>query len=184
MSSQNRRHVRGNVQEHSDIRQPGPSNSLPADESHSHQNRQALPVCTWSAHSPQCGTSPSPLPRSHLALTRTATAASELFLFGGQKGGSARNDLYVISTQDFSTTLVESIGKVPSPRFYHRVVLASTFLLIWGGKDGRGIIRRDESFYLLDIGASCASMSTSTQIDQSFLCISIAKVVPSCRQRP
>ncbi|KAI0277397.1 hypothetical protein BGY98DRAFT_979994, partial [Russula aff. rugulosa BPL654] len=45
-------------------------------------------VCTWSAHAPQSGPSPSPFPRDSHTLTAIATAAGELFLFGGYRRGS------------------------------------------------------------------------------------------------
>jgi hypothetical protein len=47
----------------------------------------------------------------------TATAAGELFLFGGLAHNSLRNDLYMISTWDLSATLLQTSGEVPSPRF-------------------------------------------------------------------
>jgi hypothetical protein len=51
------------------------------------------------------------------ALPATATAAGELFLFGGLAHNSLRNDLYMISTWDLSATLLQTSGEVPSPRF-------------------------------------------------------------------
>ena len=165
--------------QHNIIWKSEPSNSPPA--SHTlHQNQQPQLVCTWSAHSPQSGTSPSPFPRSHPALSTTATATGELFLFGGHMYGSARNDLYVFSTRNFSTTLLITSGEVPGPRFGHRATLTSTFLLILGGKTDD--VRTDDSFYLLNFGTSYVLMSRPTPADQSFLCSSIARVVPSCCQ--
>jgi len=54
-------------------------------------------------------------------------------LSGGHTHGSIRNGLYVISTWDFSTTLLQTSGQVPNPRYGHRAALTSTVLLIWGG---------------------------------------------------
>ena len=61
-----------------------------------------------------------------------------------------KNDLYVISTRDFSTTLLKTTGDVPRGRYGHRAVLTSTTLLIWGGWTG-STQEDDESFYLLDL---------------------------------
>src|SRR6266852_5714459 len=99
------------------------------------QSPQSQSVYPWSAHAPPFGQSPSPFFRHAHALSANATAAGELFLFGGYVHSTqpASNDLYVISTRDFSTTLLQTSGDVPSPRFGHRAVLASTILLIWGG---------------------------------------------------
>ena len=121
--------------------------------------QQPRPVCTWSAHAPQPGLSPSPFPRYCHALTATATAAGELFLFGGYVHGSASNDLYVFSTTDFSTTLLQTSGKVPSPRAAHGAALTSTSFLIWGGmtnSSDQNVLnqRQDDSLYLLDLGTS------------------------------
>jgi hypothetical protein len=82
-----------------------------------------------------------------------------LFLFGGITTPSrvVCNDLYVISTRDFSTTLLQTSGDVPNPRYGHRAVLTSTTLLIWGGtadfsdQDAQDQ-RDDDSFYLLNLG--------------------------------
>ena len=156
-------------------------------------NRQPRPVCTWSAHAPQFGPSPSPFPRYCHALTATATAAGELLLFGGYVHGSASNDLYVFSTRDFSTTLLQTSGKVPSPRVAHGAALTNTHFLIWGGttnfsdhKKVHNVLnqRQDDSLYLLNLGTSCLLMSRSTPADQNFLCSSIARVDPRRGQWP
>ena len=124
-------------------------------------NKQPRPVCTWSAHAPQSGPSLSPFPRYCHALTATATAAGELFLFGGYVHGSASNDLYIFSTRDFSTTLLQTSGKVPSPRVAPGVALTNTNLLIWGGMGDGNVLKQrpDDSLYLLNLGTSYLSMS-------------------------
>ena len=174
---------------HSMQQQPPQHQSLPYRsqlDSQSHQ--QLLPVCTWSAHASPFGPSPSPFPRSSHAMTATATADGELFLFGGYAQGSARNDLHVFSTWDFSTTLLQTSGEVPSPRTSHGAALASNNLLIWGGitnfKD-RNVPDQlqDNSLYVLDLGTSYLLMSRPTPTDQSYLCSSIARVDPCRGQR-
>jgi hypothetical protein len=94
--------------------------------------------------------------REAFALSTSATAAGELFLFGGfvQGSRSASNDLYVISTRDFSTTLLQTSGDAPSPRYGHCAVLTSTILLIWGGTTNSTDQNDDDSFYLLNLGTS------------------------------
>ena len=125
------------------------------------EKQQSQTVCPWSAHAPPFGQSPSPFLRHAHALSSSATAAGELFLFGGcaHRPWSPSNDLYVISTQDFSTTLLQTSGDVPSPRFAHRAVLTSTTLLIWGGStdfsdQNAQDQSNDDSFYLLNLGMS------------------------------
>ncbi|KAI0283606.1 hypothetical protein BGY98DRAFT_1183851 [Russula aff. rugulosa BPL654] len=158
-----------------------PSNSAPTNESASRshgqqlrffsksqsqsqsprQTQQPQPLYPWSAHTPPSGQWPSPFPRLFHALSTTATAAGELFLFGGlgHSSESPRNDLYVISTRDFSTTLLQTSGDVPNPRYGHRAVLTSTILLIWGGMANFSdkIIQNqalDDSLYLLNLGTT------------------------------
>ena len=46
----------------------------------------------------------------------SATAAGELFQFGGSVRSRKSSDVYVFSTRDFSTTLLQSRGDVPAPR--------------------------------------------------------------------
>ena len=117
--------------------------------------RQPQSVCTWSAHVPQSGPSPSPFPRYGHNLTTTATAPSRSFLFGGLAHDRASNDLYVISTRDFSATLLQTSGEVPAPRRGHVAALTSTSLLICGGMGGDYSDELDYgSLYLLNLGTS------------------------------
>ncbi len=147
-----------------------PSNSAPVTGLASHSQ----PVYPWSAHALTLGNSPSPFPRHDHALSTTATAAGELFLFGGYAHGSNRNDLYVFSTRDFSTTLLQTSGETPGPRVGHGVALTSTHLLVWGGytkPGGKNIQYKsfDDSLHLLNLGMSKLLMSRSAPADQSFL---------------
>ncbi|KAI0277567.1 hypothetical protein BGY98DRAFT_609643 [Russula aff. rugulosa BPL654] len=126
-----------------------PFNSPPANELASQSTQQPRPVCTWSAHAPQSGLGPSPLsyPRYSSTLTATATAAGELFLFGG----CASDDLFVLNA-DFSTTLLKIGGEVPTPRGGHDAVLIDTStLLIFGGHEGVRPVPNRDSLYLLDL---------------------------------
>ncbi len=129
------------------------STFLPTMQEHSPSNpapSHSQPVNLWSAHAPLLRQSPSPFPRYHHALSTTATVTGELFLFGGVAHDSYQNDLYVLSTRDFSTTLLQTSGETPGPRYGHGVVLTSTLLLVWGGwVDSR---RYDDSLYFLNLG--------------------------------
>ncbi|KAF8499883.1 hypothetical protein F5888DRAFT_117731 [Russula emetica] len=128
-----------------------PASGLASSQVAQQERQQSQPVCPWSVHAPPFGQSSSPFLRHSHALSTNATAAGELYLFGGYVYSSASlsNDLYVISTRDFSTTLLQTSGDVPSPRFGHRAVLTGTILLIWGG-----IMQNDaydNSLYLLNL---------------------------------
>ena len=138
-----------------------------------HRTQQPQPVCTWSSHAPQCGSSPLPFPRSSFTLTKTATAAGEGFLFGGFIGHvnrCASNDLYVFSTQDFSTTLLQTSGEVPTPRGVHGAALIGTTLLICGSTSGFSdeYALNHDSLYLLDLGKSDLLISSLTPANHSF----------------
>ena len=83
----------------------------------------------------------------------------------------ASSDLYVISTRDFSTTLLQTSGEVPTPRWAHRTALIGTTLLICGGKTGSGesaIVPSHDSLYLLNLGTSDPLMSSPTPADHGF----------------
>jgi hypothetical protein len=148
----------------------------------SQQDQQPRLVCKWSAHAPKSGPSKSPFPRDYQGLSATATAAGELFLFGGYVHGVASNDLYVISTRDFSTTLLQTSGDVPSPRGALDVALTSTNLLIWGGNMEDGPL--DNSLRLLNLGTSYLLMLRPTPAHQSVFCSSISRVDPHRGQWP
>ena len=136
----------------------------------SQSTQQPGPVCTWSAHGLQSRSSPKPFPRhSH---TLTTTTAGKLFLFGGDVHGRASSDLYVVSTRDFSTTLLQTTGDVPTPRFAHCAALIGTTLLICGGKTGSGVsanVPNHDSLYLLNLGTSVPLMSSPTPADHTFV---------------
>jgi hypothetical protein len=151
-----------------------PTNSQSQSQSHlqsPQEKQQSQPVCPWSAHAPPVGRSPSPFHRHFHALSTSATATGELFLFGGITPNRIRNDLYVVSTRDFSTTLLKTSGDVPNPLYGHRVVLTSATLLVWGGKtdfsdQNPQSKSNDDSFYLLNLGTSdLFFMSRSTPAD-------------------
>jgi hypothetical protein len=98
--------------------------------------------------------------------------------------GCASSDLYAFSTRDFSTTLLQTSGEVPTPRVSHGAALNGSTLLICGGKTNFGdqnVLnqRQDSSLYLLDLGAWDLLMLRPTPADRS-LCFSIARV-DSCR---
>lgn len=162
-------------------------NNSPANGLASPSTQQHQPVCTWSAHVPQSGRSPLPFPRSGHTLTATATVTplGDLFLFGGCAPiGRASRDLYVFSTQDFSTTLLQTSGEAPTPRFAHGAALVGTSLLICGGKTDfrdRNPPNQD-SIYLLDLGTSDLK---SCQIRHQLIIAfpsSVGRVVPHCSQ--
>jgi hypothetical protein len=132
-------------------------------------SRKKLPVCTWSAHAFQSGSSRSPFPRYGHSLTATATAAGELFLFGGLASDDTSNDLYVISTRDSTATLLQTSGEVPTPRRTHGAALIGTTLLIYGGTTGLfGLNAPNDSLFLLNLGTSGSLMSSPTPADLSF----------------
>ena len=170
--------------------QPGCPTNLPLQsqsQPHSQspqEKRQPPPVCPWSAYTPPFGQSPSPFLRHAHALSTNATAAGELFLFGGYVCGSESpsNDLYVISTRDFSTTLLQTSGDVPNPRYGHRAMFTSSILLIWGGMTNSSDQTmqdqaHDDSLYILNLGTSGLFLSRPTPADQN-LHSSIARMVP------
>jgi hypothetical protein len=151
------------------------------------EKQQSQPVCPWSAHAPPSGKSSSPFLRNWHTLSTGATVAGEMFLFGGyvHRSHLPSNDLFIISTRDFSTTLLQTSGDVPSPRYGHRAVLTSTTLLIWGGTSDENAqnLNDDDSFYLLNLGTSDLFMSRPAPADQSFLLSSITRVDPHRGQR-
>ncbi len=145
------------------------------------QKQQSQPVYPWFAHAPPLGHLPSPFPRSNLAPSTTATATGELFLFGGYAQDSSHNDLYVLSTRDFSTTLLQTSGETPSPRWAHGAALTGTLLLVWGGWanfSGKNVQGCDDSLCILNLGMSDFLMSKTTLADQSFLRSRVSSVDP------
>ena len=158
-------------------------------QSNSRSPQQSQPINPWSAHTPPLGQSSSPLLRDSHTLSATTATTGELFLFGGDVSSSssaiASNDLYMISTRDFSATLLKTTGDVPNPRHGHRAALTGTTLLILGGwvTSVTGIRRKkkhghDDSLYLLNLGTSDLFVSRPTPADHNFFHSSIARVDP------
>ena len=133
--------------------------------------QQPGPVCTWSAHAPQPGSSRSPFPRDSHTLTATTTAAGELFIFGGYTHDRTSSDLYVISTRDFTATLWQTTGEVPTSRALHGAALIGTTLLIYGGTNTGSFdlnALSSDSLCLLNLGTLGSLMSSPTGADHSF----------------
>ena len=145
-----------------------PFNPSTANGPASQSSQGPRPVCTWSAHAPQSGPSPLPFPRfSHtLTGTPTPTPLGELFLFGGYVRGHASSDLYVCSTGDFSTKILQTSGEVPTPRAAHGAALIGTNLLICGGtmNFGERHALNHGSLYLLNLGKLDLLISCTTQL--------------------
>ncbi|KAJ7596845.1 hypothetical protein C8J56DRAFT_918475 [Mycena floridula] len=105
---------------------------------------------------PPTSPSPSPFPRYGHALPATSTASGDLYLFGGLVRESARNDVYLFSARDFSATLLQTGGEIPSPRVGHASAIVSNVLIVWGG-DTKADLRakpndkQDDGIYLLNL---------------------------------
>src|SRR6267154_1112596 len=145
------------------------SDDPPANELTAQSTQQPRIVCTWSARVPRSGPSPLPFPRHSHTLTTTATADGELFLFGGYVNRSS-SDLYLFSTRDFSTTLLQTSGEVPSPRYSHGSTLIGTTFLICGGTTfGHDKVLNYDLLYLLNLGTLYPLMSCPTPTDHRFV---------------
>jgi hypothetical protein len=69
----------------------------------------------------------------------------------------------VFSTRDFSTTLLQTSGEVPTPRSAHGAALIGSTLLICGGLTSiGGRVLDHDSLYLLNLGTSDLLMSSPT----------------------
>ena len=134
-------------------------------------------VCTSS--SIQTGSSPSPFPRSGHSVTTSATAAGELFQFGGSVRSRKSSDVF--STRDFSTTLLQTRGDVPAPRL---ATCSALTLLICGVAtnvlDDQNAPNHD-SLHLLNLGTSNHLCQVRHQLIVA-LCSSIARLDPCCGQ--
>jgi hypothetical protein len=144
-----------------------------------------LPSNLLNKNAPPSELSPSPFFRYGHALPATATAAGELFLFGGLVHGSARNDLYVFSIRDLSAALLQTSGEVPAPRVGHAGALVSSVLLVWGGHTNTGgqdvmAEQQDDSLYLLNLGTSDRSVPKQAGAYHSFLPSSVTRVDSRC----
>ena len=146
------------------------SNNPPTNALTSQSIQQPRLVCTWSAHAPQSGPGPLPSPFPRDSHTLTATSTGELFLFGGDAHGRESGDLYVFSTRDYSTNLLQTSGNVPTSRYAHCAALidAATLLICGGRVKGVERVLHDDSIYLLNLGTSDPLMSSPTPADHTF----------------
>jgi len=69
-------------------------------------------------------------------------------------GDDIQHDLYAIRASDFRTSLIQTIGQVPSPRAGHVCVSVSTVLIVWGGHNNLYSDQEslDDGLYLLNLG--------------------------------
>ncbi|EKM49887.1 uncharacterized protein PHACADRAFT_214403 [Phanerochaete carnosa HHB-10118-sp] len=165
------------VQERAPLQQEQPTanqntyDSLKDEVGSSQAPAQQRPAYPWSRHrlnlpppvvvlklgdAPPAAPSPSPFPRYGHSLPTSATATGELFLFGGLVGETTRNDLYLFSTQDLSSTLVQTRGEIPSPRVGHASAIVGSVLFVWGGDtktndSTKSTDKQDDGLYLLNL---------------------------------
>ena len=115
-------------------------------------------VCTWSAHDPsrQSGSLPSPSFQYSYTVTTSAATAGELFLIEGGVNARSSSNVYVFSTRDYSITLLQTRGDVPSPRTGVCAALISNTLLVCGGETNKksSLNRDSDSLYFLNVGTS------------------------------
>ena len=74
----------------------------------------------------------------------------------------------MLSTRDFSTSLLQTSGEVLTPHILHGSALIGTTLVIYGG-DSAYYTRNNDSLYLLNIGTSDLLMSSPTPAEHHFL---------------
>jgi hypothetical protein len=81
----------------------------------------------------------------------------------------ASSDLYLFSTRDFSTTLLQPSGEVPTPRAGYGAALIGTTLLICGGNTdvGEQYVLNHDTLYLLDLGTSDLLNPSPTPADHT-----------------
>lgn len=155
---------------------PPQASTSPAPQQQQQPAAAQRPAYPWSARrlllpppavlpkpgiAPPTSPSPAPFPRYGHALPTTATAAGELFLFGGLVREAARNDLYLFSSRDLSATLLQTAGELPSPRVGHASALVSSVLIVWGGDTKTDsaadpTAKQDDGLYLLNLGVWAA----------------------------
>ncbi|RDB28536.1 Tip elongation aberrant protein 1 [Hypsizygus marmoreus] len=125
---------------------PNGPTAPPQSSSSSQPAQQQRPAYPWSARRlnlpppvvlnkpgvvPPTSPSPSPFPRYGHALPSTATAAGDLYIFGGLTG-----------------------GEVPSPRVGTCQCAVSNVLIVWGGdtkSDPKSNEKQDDGLYLLNL---------------------------------
>ncbi|KAK7043665.1 hypothetical protein VNI00_008276 [Paramarasmius palmivorus] len=88
---------------------------------------------TLNEHGVLFPSSSSPFPRYGHTLTVTSTLAGDLHFFGGVVDESVTNDLYCFNVRNFSASLVQTIGDIPSPRIGHASAMIGNVLIVWGG---------------------------------------------------
>lgn len=96
-----------------------------------------------------------PFPRHNHGSPTIGTSQGELFIFGGMASRVLSNELYRLSTNENSMSLVQASGDVPSARYMHAVALVGSVLIVWGGKcvDDKGDTNwLDDGLYLLNLG--------------------------------
>jgi hypothetical protein len=101
--------------------------------------------------------SPSPFPRSGLAMPTIPGSQGELYIFGGLVKDDLRNDLYRLNTRELSAKLVQTGGERPVKRVGHASAIVSSVLIVWGGDTKKDSNHNpgdnlDDGLYLLNLG--------------------------------
>ena len=130
------------------------------------------PVCTWSAHAPQPGLSPLPLPCHDHSLTATATPTGENFLFGGfSRIPYTRRSICAINTRFFYNSLANQ-WRCSHPTAHMVTRLSALPFLIYGGSNTNSSDQNalsSDSLCFLNLGTSDLLMTSPTPADDSFV---------------
>eukprot|EP00743_Colponemidia_sp_Colp-15_P002569 GILK01002784.1.p1 GENE.GILK01002784.1~~GILK01002784.1.p1 ORF type:complete len:619 (-),score=80.15 GILK01002784.1:591-2447(-) len=112
----------------------------------------------WSAPL-TLGGNKKPTPRQRHSMV--FVPPNKLVMFGGAKGGTFLNDLYVFNTENNGWAKPLTKGKMPSPRFGHAATTTPGRMWVFGGHDGTETL--NDMYYLdLEGGKWVQVLSTGT----------------------
>jgi hypothetical protein len=107
-----------------------------------------LPPVPIPGDSPSAQPSSSPFPR--VGFSVSLAPSGDIYLIGGMDRNRYRNDVYMYSTRDNTTTLFECYGNPLKPGWRNATVVVGNALIAWGGSDNRSAL--DSHLYILNLG--------------------------------
>ncbi|KAK9323406.1 hypothetical protein V1517DRAFT_320672 [Lipomyces orientalis] len=105
--------------QHGEQGQPGRS---------AHTKSQQYP---W-AQRPLIGSS-YPFPRYGHSTSNSTSQTGNIYLFGGLKGSTAKNDLWVIEADTYNVRQLQTVADLVSPRYGHASELVGNAFIVFGG---------------------------------------------------
>ncbi|KAK9468358.1 hypothetical protein V1512DRAFT_221659 [Lipomyces arxii] len=106
----------------------------------------------------------SPMPRHGHSTSTAPSKSGQIFIFGGMRGTTAKNDLWVIESDSYGVRQLQSVADLVSPRSGHASEIVGNAFIVFGGdtRYAGSKEKPDDSVYFMNISSYLWSKPSAT----------------------